>query len=240
MKQLGQEGWALVVSCEHASAKFPVELQALLGDWAANLPSHRLFDEGTKAIAEKLTQEAKCPLFLGEYSRLVVDLNRSLGHPALLGEPLRLWSKQKKIDLIERFYRPLRQDVARAVAAALASNKKVLHLSIHSFTPVWNGQERNADFALLYDPQHGGESTFCRHWMAAVKKAKPEWHCRFNYPYRGVSDGHTKALRKQFGGDYWGVELEFNQRLALCQEAPALGKMLWQSLLQVPKSFERV
>ena len=37
---------------------------------------------------------------------------------------------------------------------------------------------------------------------------------RMNYPYRGVSDGLTRALRRRHGDrDYAGIELELNQEL---------------------------
>ena len=39
-----------------------------------------------------------------------------------------------------------------------------------------------------------------------------------NYPYRGVSDGHTAALRRRFRKRYLGLEIEVNQRFPLGPE----------------------
>ena len=36
---------------------------------------------------------------------------------------------------------------------------------------------------------------------------------RFNYPYKGTSDGLTTTLRKKFGPRYVGIEIEINQKL---------------------------
>jgi hypothetical protein len=35
---------------------------------------------------------------------------------------------------------------------------------------------------------------------------------RFNYPYKGTSDGLTTTLRKKFGPQYVGIEIEINQK----------------------------
>jgi predicted N-formylglutamate amidohydrolase len=39
-----------------------------------------------------------------------------------------------------------------------ASKKPVLHLSIHSFTPIWSGVERKVDIGILFDPDNKSEA----------------------------------------------------------------------------------
>ena len=44
--------------------------------------------------------------------------------------------------------------------AAVAARKQVLHVAVHSFTPVLHGERRNADVGLLYDPARPRERAF--------------------------------------------------------------------------------
>ena len=88
----------------------------------------------------------------------------------------------------------------------------MLHISSHSFTPELNGEVRNADIGLLYDPRRIGERRFCELWKVAFAAAAPALRVRRNYPYAGKNDGFTALLRKRHGpNDYVGIELEINQ-----------------------------
>ena len=90
----------------------------------------------------------------------------------------------------------------------------MLHLSIHSFTPVLHGQTRNADIGLLYDPGRAGERRLAVAWQKALRKRVPSLRVRRNYPYLGKADGFTTHLRRRFPRAYLGLELEVNQALA--------------------------
>jgi predicted N-formylglutamate amidohydrolase len=99
---------------------------------------------------------------------------------------------------------------------ALASGKRVIHLSSHSFTPELDGIVRAADVGLLYDPARAGEAALCREWRTYLKAREPSLRVRRNYPYTGKSDGFAAYLRRRFAADeYIGIELEINQRLLL-------------------------
>jgi hypothetical protein len=78
-----------------------------------------------------------------------------------------------------------------------------------------DGIVRNADIGLLYDPRRRGEREWCHAWSRALRAADPALRVRSNYPYRGISDGLTTSLRREFSGSsYMGIELEVNQALA--------------------------
>jgi predicted N-formylglutamate amidohydrolase len=88
----------------------------------------------------------------------------------------------------------------------------VLHLAVHSFTPVWAGQERNADIGLLYDPRRIQERRLCQRWQRLLGEVDSTLRVRRNYPYLGRADGLTTALRQEFAPtSYLGIELEVNQ-----------------------------
>ena len=84
----------------------------------------------------------------------------------------------------------------------------------YSFTPVLAGQTRRADIGLLYDPGRRDEARFARAFRSAARAIDPELRVRFNYPYRGTTDGLTTTLRRELPpARYLGIELEVNQAL---------------------------
>jgi predicted N-formylglutamate amidohydrolase len=94
-----------------------------------------------------------------------------------------------------------------------ARGHRVLHVGVHSFTPVLRGHVRPMDVAFLYDPARALEAAIVQAWKAALRRHAPELVVRRNAPYRGVDDGLTRALRGRFPArDYAGIELEVNQR----------------------------
>jgi predicted N-formylglutamate amidohydrolase len=90
----------------------------------------------------------------------------------------------------------------------------VLHVAVHSFTPVLHGEVRNADVGLLYGSGRPREARTCRRWQAELRRLDPALRVRRNYPYRGEADGLPTWLRRRFpDARYAGVELELNQAL---------------------------
>lgn len=177
------------------------------------LKTHRGHDPGALAVARKLSETLDAPLFASTVSRLLIDLNRSLGHPKLYSEATRDAAPATRREILERFYLPYRSAVEAQVAAAVARGDRVIHLASHSFTPVLDGAVRNADIGLLYDPARAGEADLCHCWQAQLKARAPDLKVRRNYPYAGRSDGLTAFLRRRFpDGAYVGIELEINQK----------------------------
>lgn len=202
----------LLISCEHAAKAVPPDLAPLFAGREDLLDSHRGYDPGALTVARALAAATGAPLFATAVSRLVVDCNRSPGHRGLFSEITRGLPRAAKKALLEAWYRPHREAVAKAVAAGLEAGGTVLHLACHSFTPVLHGVVRRCDLGFLYDPARPAELALCRAWKAALAKGDPALVLRANYPYKGVSDGLTTGLRRRFGEGYRGVELEMNQR----------------------------
>lgn len=108
---------------------------------------------------------------------------------------------------------------------------RVLHVSVHSFTPILRGKKRDVDVGFLYDPARPNETELAKHWIKDLTRMEPGLVLRRNHPYRGVDDGHTTELRKQVGARYAGVELELNQRFVRNpKRLRAIGLALRQSL----------
>jgi predicted N-formylglutamate amidohydrolase len=192
------------------------------------LRSHRAYDIGAREVAEWLGQRLGAEPELGEVSRLVVDLNRSTHHRSLFSDFTRGLAIEERQRSIERVYRPYRKRVKERVERALA-REQVLHVAVHSFTPVLAGARRRADVGLLYDPARELERRLCRAWQQGIKSADGSVVVRMNYPYRGTADGLITSLRRELDSErYAGVELEINQRYA---RSPSTLRLISEAVL---------
>ncbi len=215
----------LLVTCEHATRHVPVRWRARLAIPAEILESHRGWDPGAVGLARLIARRHDAELIEGGVSRLIVELNRSPRHPRLWSEFSRGLSGAEKEALLERYYRPYRERVRRLVAEAIARGERVFHLSVHTFTPVLDGEVRRGELGILFDPRREWESALARDWQIGLRGACPDCRVRRNFPYRGVADGLTSALRRVFADtDYAGIELEVNQKL------PLAGGRQWMQL----------
>jgi len=204
----------LLISCEHAVNRVPPKFHPLFSGQTAVLDSHRGYDAGALELAEYLAGELHAPCFAGGITRLLVDHNRSPHNRSLWSEFSRRLDATDREWLLENFYQPFRARVAARIEAAVAAGHGVLHLGIHSFTPVFAGRQRTTDIGLLYDPRRASEKTFARLLQQTLKSARPNLRVRMNDPYRGISDGHHSSYRCQYSEDlYLAIELEINQRL---------------------------
>lgn len=206
--------WSLLLSCEHGGNRIPRELKSFFPAASkAVLATHRGWDIGALAVARSLAERFHAPLYFTEWSRLVIDTNRSWGHASLFSEYTRHLSSQQREHIRLSYYAPYREPVADAVAALLEKGQRVFHLSVHSFTPVLKGDVRRAGIGLLYDPRRALEKRIAAQWLAALESQDAFLPVRRNYPYRGVSDGFVASLRKNLPASrYVGFEIEMNQK----------------------------
>ena len=206
----------ILITCVHGGNRIPPRYTSLVTGFEALLRSHRGYDPGALTVARELARAFAAPLFVSTTSRLLIDLNRSIGHPRLYAEATRNAPASVRREILEQHYLPYRNQVEAHIATEIAQGSRVIHLSSHSFTPVLDGEVRNADIGLLYDPSRPGEAELCRRWQARLKALAPKWKVRRNYPYTGRSDGMTAFLRRRFPpGMYVGIELEINQKHVL-------------------------
>ena len=206
----------LILSCEHASNKLPAAFKKAVP--AEVLKTHRAYDIGAVQVFRKLVKFAKPEFYSeGKFSRLFVDLNRTITNKSAFSDYLRDNAKAKA--QATAYWTEYRSAIEKFVASSLSQPKRtakaapsVVHLGIHSFTPELNGKVRNTDIGILYDPSRPQERAYANVIKAEIKRLYPTMKVRFNYPYKGTTDGLTTTLRKKFGPRYVGIEIEINQK----------------------------
>lgn len=221
----------LMLTCEHASNKLPVSFKKAIP--LEILETHRAYDIGAVQVFRKLVKFAKPEFYCeGKYSRLFVDLNRTITNKSAFSEFYEALDKAMAAKMkaqatvywteyraaIEKFVESAIRSLGKHVGPSTSSgtsNTTIVHLGIHSFTPELNGKVRNTDIGILYDPSRPKECELAQVIKAEIKRLHPEMKVRFNYPYKGTSDGLTTTLRKKFGVRYAGIEIEINQKFFL-------------------------
>jgi predicted N-formylglutamate amidohydrolase len=205
----------VVITCEHGGNRIPSPYRALFTRSRALLATHSGYDAGALPMARALARDFDAPLVASTVSRLVVDLNRSIGHRALYSDATRGLARAAHDRILALYYRPYRLQVETRVERAVAAGLRVVHISSHSFTPMLEGIVRDADVGLLYDPARPGERALCGDWSTMLSRRIAPLRVRRNYPYQGRNDGLTSYLRQRFAPTrYVGIELEINQKHA--------------------------
>jgi len=208
----------VVITCEHGGDRVPPRYAGLLAAACRRLPIHRRHDPGALELARRFAGQLDAPLVVAPVTRLLVDLNRSPGTRSLFSSLTAQLDDATKQAILERHYLPYRERVERLLAEAIVRAGRVVHLSVHSFSPLFRGRGthlwvRRTDVGLLYDPSSRCERQICRAWQAALRRLRPDLCLRRNHPYRGTADGLTTWLRGRFGRNrYAGIELEVSQR----------------------------
>jgi predicted N-formylglutamate amidohydrolase len=148
---------AFVIVCEHASNFIPPRFRNL-GLLETDLLRHIAWDPGALGVARILSLELDAPLVACGVSRLVIDCNRdpSVFDAIAPKSEDTLIPGNANLSVEERQHRL--QDVYEAFHAGLATviraqraRGRVAVVSVHSFTPVYNGVERPWHIGILFD-----------------------------------------------------------------------------------------
>ena len=183
----------LLFICEHASNFIPEEYHQLgLDQSTAN--SHIAFDPGALELAVNLSNQLDATLVHGTVSRLLYDCNRPPTAIDAIPERSEIFtvpgnkelSEAQRRERVERIYRPFEQLVTNTVAQRSAETAIV---TIHSFTPVYNGHARSVEFGVLHDVDS-------RLADAVIDLAASglDLNVQRNQPY-GMEDGVTHTLK---------------------------------------------
>ena len=144
-----------VLVCDHASNRIPRRL-GTLGLRSKQLADHIAWDLGAAEVSRSLSARLDAPLVLSGYSRLVIDCNRPLNSSESIAEQsagvpipgnreLMPHERQMRVDGLFRPYH-------RAIDQLLngRTGRPSLLFSLHSFTPMLDGQQRPWPIAVSY------------------------------------------------------------------------------------------
>jgi predicted N-formylglutamate amidohydrolase len=184
-----------VFVCEHASNFIPADLGALGLDDDA-LQSHIAWDPGALAVASTMAEALDAPLVAPRMSRLVYDCNRSLDTPSAVPEVSEAFvipgnaglSPADRKARAERVYTPFRDALNATLDERMDEGRRPVLVSIHSFTPVYNGVVRDMELGIL----HGTDTRFADALLAAAG-SRSDLEVRRNEPY-GPEDGVAFTL----------------------------------------------
>ncbi len=149
----------LLLVCDHASNAIPQSLDNLGLDGAA-LERHIAWDIGSRKLLEHLSTHLDAPGVIAGYSRLVVDLNRSLEDDSLMppvsdGTVIagnQQMSEAHRNRRIRDFYTPYRQAIDGMLSRFRERGVTPALIAIHSFTPqMVGGTSRPWQIGILWD-----------------------------------------------------------------------------------------
>lgn len=184
----------MVLACEHASRYIPRSLHGLgLDDEAQR--SHAAWDIGAEKTARALSDLLDAPLVAARISRLVYDCNRPPDSPAaMLAQSERFavpgnrtLTEAQRAQRINEVFEPFSTLLADTLAAAGPGTSLV---TVHSFTPVYDGRHRSVEIGILHDSDPRLANA-----MLASATAHTSLDVRRNDPY-GPEDGVTCTLRR--------------------------------------------
>ena len=225
-----------ILTCEHGGNRVPARWRHLFEGAESVLQSHRGWDRGALCTFRALAPEIADAAYDSTTTRLLVDLNRSPHHRSLFSEFTRDLPIDQRREILRRHYQPYRDRVSRTIDRWRQQGDTVVHISVHSFTPVMDGHVRNADVGLLYDPARELERSLCRRWLGCLRQSAPGYRVRLNYPYRGTADGFTKWLRRRHPQGYAGIELELNEG-NVGRRCAAVAVLVLESLVRLRSDF---
>ncbi|WP_129776997.1 N-formylglutamate amidohydrolase [Peristeroidobacter soli] len=184
-----------VLICEHASNHIPAEYNKL-GLQDSDLARHIAWDIGAAHVTRALSKRLDAPAFLGGYSRLLIDLNR----PLHVADSIPLRSEATDIignlslDDEERerrqrlMFNPFQDRLRAHLEQRTADGRRNVLVSVHSFTPVYLGQQRAWHAGVLFD-----KAASLGQALIAQLSRDPLLNVGANVPY-GVSADADYAL----------------------------------------------
>jgi predicted N-formylglutamate amidohydrolase len=180
----------IVLICEHASPHIPAVFKDL-GVSPAARGSHVAWDPGAVAVAQAMSLALDATLVSSLVSRLVYDCNRPPDAPSAMPVRSEAYDVPGNDDLtdadrrarVARYYTPFRD----RLASEIARRADPVLVTIHSFTPVYNGQTRDVEIGILHDSDS--------RLADAMLRIAQEHDVRRNAPY-GPEDGVTHTLKE--------------------------------------------
>jgi predicted N-formylglutamate amidohydrolase len=209
----------IFLTCEHASERLPDGYAWPAADERL-VGTHWAFDPGAAAITSELAERLRAPAVLSRFSRLLVDPNRPDSSDTLFrteaeGAPVelnRVLDEAERTRRLERFHRPYHDAIHRRLGLHAAAG---IVFSVHTFTPVYEGQVRQVEVGVLFDTQ----DALALDAAAAIRDAG--FVTALNEPYSGKAGLIYSAERHAGAHGRKALELEVRQDLAVRPEVRA-------------------
>lgn len=150
---------AMVLVCEHASNAFPAPWDDGLGLSADQRAAHIAWDPGALGVARGLAQALGATLIHATASRLIYDLNRPPHAPGAMPERSEVHdipgnsglSGDERLARTRAHYIPFHAALSDLLAERLAQGPRPVLVTVHSFTPIYFGQQRQVEFGVIHD-----------------------------------------------------------------------------------------
>jgi predicted N-formylglutamate amidohydrolase len=208
----GGEHASVILTCEHASERMPAPWTWSDADLRL-VGTHWAFDLGAADLTRELATRMGAVGILARFSRLLVDPNRAEHEASLFrdvaeGLPVTMNVALAPADREARlatYYRPFHAAIDREVAVTRATTL----LSVHSFTPVYEGNQRTLEVGVLFDREDALGAMLVDAFEEAGFRVAP------NEPYSGKAGLiHSAATHAEARG-LRAVEIEVRQDLAI-------------------------
>jgi predicted N-formylglutamate amidohydrolase len=199
---------------DHAGREIPQAL-GRLGLSGAELDLHIAWDIGVAGLGEKLARELDACFIRQAYSRLVIDCNRRPGTAEQVPQVSDGVAIPGNADLAaenlmarrDEIYRPYQNAIAAELDRRADAGHPTLLVSLHSFTPVFQGHVRPWRLGVL----HRGDSGLSDRMVELLRRDLGD-AAGDNAPYRMDETDNTVPLHADPRGlDY--LELEVRQDL---------------------------
>ncbi len=191
---------SILLVCEHASNDIPARYEGL-GIDPEVAASHVAWDPGAYAISRGLSERLDAQLVASRVSRLVYDCNRPPDSPDAMPEKSEIHeipgnlslSPAEKRERTENIYHPFRDALTDVIYTSEWLRALV---TIHSFTPVYHGAQRELHLGILHD-----EDSRLADTMLEIADQFTALDVRRNEPY-GPQNGvaHTLIEHGQSNG----------------------------------------
>ena len=148
----------LFLTCEHAGRRIPQRL-GTLGVSESDLERHIAWDIGAEGVSRRLSEYLNATLVLQNYSRLVVDCNRSPDAEDFVVKLSENIEIPGNLDVTEaditarkhEVFDPYHEAVRNALDARERAGRATVLAAMHSCTPVFHGVSRPWHIGVLYD-----------------------------------------------------------------------------------------
>lgn len=219
----------ILLICEHASNFFP-ETFGTLGLSAAERDAHIAWDPGALGVARALSRALDATLVHATVSRLIYDLNRPPQAPGAMPAKSEIFDIPGNLDVdaMERakrskaVYLPFHNALHSEIVRRVALGRPPVIVTIHSFTPIYFGKQRDVEFGVIHD----ADPTFALNVLDAAR-ARTDLKSELNQPY-SAADSVTHTLRLQatpYGLDNVMLEIR-NDLIATSQAEVAMADKL--------------